>query len=83
MRQLDERAKAQYVPFVTRAMVHAALGDPDTAVALLQQGIDKRESYIFALRSLPEMATLLKDPRARRLIEQADAMRKANDAGRR
>jgi TolB-like protein len=76
MRQLDERARAQYVPFVTRAMVHAALGDPDTAVALLQQGIDKRESYIFALRSLPEMGALLKDPRARHLIERADAMRK-------
>ena len=75
MRLMDERAKAQYVPFVTRAIVHAALGDLDTAVALLQQAVDHREGFIFMLRPLPEMAPLVKDPRAQRIIEQADAMR--------
>ena len=31
---------------------------------------------MIVLRELPEMAPLLKDPRARRIVEQADSMRK-------
>ena len=74
MRRLDQLATTQYVPFVTRAEVHAALGDRDTAVDLLRQGIDRREAYIFALRRLPEFAPLLEDPRAQRVIEEARAI---------
>jgi TolB-like protein/tetratricopeptide (TPR) repeat protein len=75
MRSMDERARTQYVPFITRAEVHAALGDLDTSVALLQQALDRRESFMFVLRELPEMTPLLKDSRARRIVERADAMR--------
>jgi serine/threonine protein kinase len=76
MRRMDERARTQYVPFITRAEVHAALGDLDTSVALLQQALDRRESFMFVLRELPEMAPLLMNPRAQRIVEQADALRK-------
>ena len=72
MRQLDERARERYVPYVTRAIVHAAVGDKDEALALLQQGIDKKENFIYLFRKLPEMAPLIKDPRALSLIDQHD-----------
>ena len=76
LRRMDDRARTQYVPFITRAALHAAVGDVDVSVALLQQALERRESFMFALRQLPEMAPLLRDPRAQRIVERADAMRK-------
>ena len=75
MRRLDEHARTHYVPYYLRASVHAALGDVETAIQLLQQAVDTREGIVFAFRQLPEMATLLKDPRALKIYEQADAIR--------
>ena len=77
LRRMDERAKTHYVPPSMRAVVHAALRDQDTAVALLQQAFDQRDSYMFAMRRLPEMKPLLADSRAQQILERADAMRKA------
>jgi len=77
MRRLDERARTNYVPLYLRAAVHAALGDLDTAVQLLQQSLDTREVIVLVFRQLPDMAPLLKDPRAVKIYEQADAIRKA------
>ena len=77
LRRMDERARTHYVPPSMRAVVHAALGHRDRAVALLQQAFDQRDSYMFALRTLPEMKPLLADPRAQRILDRADAMRKA------
>jgi len=74
MRRLEERAATRYVPFATRAMVHAALGDSDAGIALLQQSVDKRELFVYAMRGTPEMMALLKDPRARRILDQAAAL---------
>ncbi|MEO5896565.1 MAG: hypothetical protein ABIS06_12780 [Vicinamibacterales bacterium] len=56
--------------------VQGPVGDLNIEVALLQQAVDTRESLIFGLSPLPEMAVLVNDPRAVRTIEQADAMRK-------
>jgi hypothetical protein len=78
MRRLDEHARTHYVPYYLRAAVHAALGDMDTAVQLLQQAVDTREGIVFAFRQLPEMAPLFKDPRAVKVYEQADAIRKSS-----
>jgi TolB-like protein/tetratricopeptide (TPR) repeat protein len=77
LRRMDERARTQYVSPSMRAVVHAALGDRDTAVALLQQAFDQRDSYMFAMRHLPEMAPLIVDPRVQKILARADAMRKA------
>jgi len=76
MQRLDEDARTRYVPYYLRAAVHAALGEMDTAVRLLQQAVDTREVIVFAFRETPEMAPLLKDPRALKIYEQADAIRK-------
>jgi tetratricopeptide (TPR) repeat protein len=75
MRRMDERAKTHYVPFFTRAGLHAALGDMDTAVSLLQLSVDHRESVMLMIRSVSELAPLLKDPRAKRIFDQVDALR--------
>ena len=85
MHRLDEHARTHYVPYYLRATVHAALGDTDTAVQLLQQAVDMlqqavdtREVIVFAFRQTPEMSSLLKDPRALKIYEQADAIRKTS-----
>jgi hypothetical protein len=57
------------VTFAMRALVHAALGDADASVALLQQA-----TFLMTMRGLPEMAALRKDPRARRILEQLDTL---------
>ena len=76
MRRMDERARTNYVPYVARAMVHATLGDLDVAVKLFEQAVEKRETLLFGFKNLPPMAPLLADSRARRILEQAEAMRK-------
>ena len=76
MRRRDERAKARYVPFFARAIVHAHPGDLDGGVALLEKGVDHRGNFTPGLRSSPEMAPLRKDRRGQRILEQRDAMRK-------
>jgi hypothetical protein len=80
MRRLDEWAGTHYVPYYLRAVVHAAVGDMDTAVHLLRQAVDTREVIVFAFRHLPEMAPLLKDPRAVKIFEQADGIRRSSSA---
>jgi tetratricopeptide (TPR) repeat protein len=80
MRRLDEHARTHYVPYYLRAAVHAAVGDRDTAVQLLQQSVDTREVIVLIFRRLPEMAPLLEDPRGLKIFEQADAIRKPDDA---
>ena len=76
MRRLDERARTHYVPYYLRAAVHAALGDMDEAVVLLQRAVDTREVFVHSFRRLPEMAPLRHDARAQRIFAQADALRK-------
>jgi len=45
---------------------------------MLQQAVNTREVIVFAFRQTPEMSPLLKDPRALKIYEQADAIRKAS-----
>jgi eukaryotic-like serine/threonine-protein kinase len=78
MRSMDERARSHYVPFFARAVLHAAMGDIDTGVALLQKAVDGREQMFLALRHHPEMAPLVKDPRARHILDEVEALRKSN-----
>jgi tetratricopeptide (TPR) repeat protein len=77
MRSMDERARSHYVPFFARALLHAAMGDMDTGVALLQKAVDGREQMFLALRLQPEMAPLVKDPRARRILDEVETLRKS------
>jgi hypothetical protein len=66
------------VPFFARAVLHAAMGDMDAAVELLKKSVDGREQMFLALRQQPEMAPLVKDPRARRILDEVEALRKSN-----
>ena len=77
LNEMEERARTRYVPYFMRAMVHAALGELDEAVVLLEQAVVKREGLVLLIRSLPEVAPLAQDPRGKRILEQVDAMRKA------
>jgi tetratricopeptide (TPR) repeat protein len=77
LRRMEERSRTRYVPCFMRAVLHAAFGDLDRAVALLQQAVDDRETFVFWLRSLPEAAPLAADPRAQRIFEHIDAIRTA------
>ena len=68
MRRLDDYAKTRYILYTGRALVHARLGDMDGALALLREAIAHNESLVIMLAPLPEAAPLMKDPRARTLI---------------
>jgi len=46
LRDLERRAKREYVPAFTFATAHAALGDRAGAIAWLQRGIDQHDSYM-------------------------------------
>jgi len=70
---LDERARQSYVPFLFRAAAHGALGEMDTAVALLQQSFNIRETVLNSALPKPELTELLTDPRARRILDEANA----------
>lgn len=69
MRRLDDYAKTHYVLFMGRAIVHATLGDMDGALALLNEAVGHSESLVVMLAPLPEAAPLMRDPRARKIID--------------
>ena len=46
LHDLEQRAKREYVPAFSFATAHAVLGDRSGAIAWLQRGIDRRDSYI-------------------------------------
>ncbi len=78
MKKVDDYAAKHYISPAMRAVVHGALGDRETAVALLQVAFDKKDLYLLAARPMPELESLLSDPRARSIIGQVDAMGRTN-----
>lgn len=78
LRRLDERARTRYVSYWSRAAVRGSLGDMDETVTLLQRALDTRESWMMSARTLPELAALAsKDPRARRILNEVDAIQRS------
>jgi serine/threonine-protein kinase len=78
LRRLDERARTRYVSYWSRAAVRGSLGDMDETVTLLQRAIDTRESWMMSAGTLPELAALAtRDPRARRILNQVDAIQRS------
>jgi hypothetical protein len=73
MRRLDEHAARQYVPPSIRASVHAALGDTETAISLLEEAFRIKDLYL--IQQLREFAPLRSDPRAKAILERVDAIR--------
>ncbi|MDE3196128.1 MAG: tetratricopeptide repeat protein, partial [Acidobacteriota bacterium] len=49
---LEEKATRQYIPAATRALMAAALGDPDSAIALVEDGVRERDpNLLFTIRT--------------------------------
>jgi len=76
MRRIDEHAARHYMSPGMRAVVHAALGDIDGGVALLEEALDRNDVYLLAARPLAELAALEADPRGRRVMERVEAVGK-------
>jgi len=74
LERMEDLAQRQYVPYWSRAVLHAALGDLDRGVERLQQAIDRRELFVQKFPWLPEADPLRADPRGRRLLEDVKAI---------
>jgi hypothetical protein len=60
LRRLD---KEQFVPAYHVALVHAALGEVDSAFALLERACDQRDPWLDSLGVDPRLRPLRSDPR--------------------
>jgi TolB-like protein/DNA-binding SARP family transcriptional activator len=74
--ELEQRAKATYVPSYEIAKVYLALGDSDRALDLLEQAYEERQHSMVFLGIDPQLAPLHGVPRFERLIRQVDAARR-------
>jgi len=63
-------AKRQYVPKYAIAVVYAALGDKDKALAQLEQAYQDRSDSMIFLKVAPEMDSLRSDPRFQDLLRR-------------
>jgi eukaryotic-like serine/threonine-protein kinase len=63
-------AKRQYVPKYMIAIVYAALGDKDQAVAQLEQAYQDRSQWMAFLKVDPEMDSLRSEPRFQDLMRR-------------
>ena len=81
LRRLNERAATRYVSLVARAALHGAVGERDAGVKLLQQAFDARELLMIGAAPKPDLKALLVDPRAQRIVDQANAIWKRRAAG--
>jgi TolB-like protein/tetratricopeptide (TPR) repeat protein len=69
-RQLNDLARLSYVPRVTLALLHIALGENDAALNCLQQGYEGREPWMIWLNTDPRYDNLRRDPRFISLVER-------------
>jgi hypothetical protein len=63
MRTLEERRRQGYVSPVPLAVLAAALGDADGAVAWLERAYAERRGFLAYLNVDPSLAALRRDPR--------------------
>ena len=66
--QLSELAKRRYVPAYEVALVHAALGDIDLAMAWLERAYQERGGWLVYLRIDPRLDRLRADRRFQELL---------------
>jgi len=65
-----ERAKQEYVPRTSFAVIYAYLGDKDQAMRWLEEGYEEREFLMTALNVAPEWDPLRDDPRFHELLRR-------------
>jgi len=70
LQHIETRAETRFVPLIVPAIVHAALGDTDRAVALLEEAYALREPDFLRAPRYPTLDDVTRDPRIRRLLDQ-------------
>ncbi len=68
--ELRELTKNNYVPPYNFAVIYAALGDKDQAMASLQKAFDERSWYVTDLAVDPKVDNLRSDPRFANLLRR-------------
>jgi len=63
------------------ALVHAGLGQRDSAFDYLDRAYAVRDVHLVFLLVVPKWDELREDPRFRRLVERCDFMRTARTSG--
>ena len=65
-----ERAKQEYVPSTSFALINAYLGDKDQAMRWLEEGYEEHEFSMTKLNVAPEWDPLRDDPRFQDLLRR-------------
>ncbi len=68
--ELEESAKAEYVPPLAIATVHYGLGDLDATFDWLERSVEARDFWLLMLPHDPGFDFLRKDPRFARIVER-------------
>jgi TolB-like protein/Tfp pilus assembly protein PilF len=68
--ELKERASQTYVQPIWIAVIHAALGEKDEALAWLEKGYEDRSGWLIYLKVDPMFAPLRADPRFADLVRR-------------
>ncbi len=69
---VDERSGERYVPALSIALIHCALGEVDAAFEWLGQALDERAHWMVFLGQDPRFDPIRDDPRFNRLLERID-----------
>jgi TolB-like protein len=70
LKTLTERSRQTYVSPYRLALIHAPLGEKETAIKLLQQAFEQRDIGILQLKVEPRLDPLRDDPRFRDLLRR-------------
>ena len=70
LQQLSALSKQKYVPPYPVAVIHAALGGKDEALAQLEKAYDERDSWMDYLGLDPRLDGLRSDPRFAGLLRR-------------
>jgi tetratricopeptide (TPR) repeat protein len=70
LRELDSLSRTQYVTSFAVAVVHVALGQPDSAFAWLDRAVQERSHWLVWLNRDPRWEPLRSDPRYAALVRR-------------
>ncbi|MCI4356317.1 MAG: tetratricopeptide repeat protein [Thermoplasmata archaeon] len=70
LRQLEERAKATYLPSYWIALIYTGLGETATALTWLERAADERSSWLVWIKVEPRFDRLRSDPRFELLLRR-------------
>jgi len=70
LKTLTDRSRQTYVSPFRLALIHAALGEKETAIKLLHQAFEERDIGMVQLKVEPRLDPLRQDPRFRDLLRR-------------